>query len=658
MPIEKFAIIIGGCSITLILVSISYYIALIFGLIFFSIFIYMRFDLGKFKYLKKYFHRNYHIEFFENEIKFAKVSGYIFTVLEIENMERYTDSQKKRYMESVKIMVEGFSSNFNIITKTEAMGKYNYYQSFLILKQNNNNKDAENIIKRDVQHCENFNQIKIVRISDENTIESLFNSDLKPFKNYSKSHNQYSSYIDVIDMDYSMDFLYQSVIEKLGYSIELNMDVEKINNPDMLIQRLMASRKAEMAYSKTGQHKANIQKQVMSLEQFAKSNGIYNVYWRFKIVSEHPVALKKNTENLMQSFKKIGITLNLFKYYSRWSGNPLFLYRDGKKYLMDAASISNIFPGGFTEKAESGYVMGYNSITGKPVPLDIFSSSSYNIAITGETGSGKSFFSKIIVDLYSSSSTIYIIDPLNEYNNGEICNIEQGEYLDFMVNIDIANVISHKLSILSEIDSALVNKEIIRSNSEKKYYFSDIIKRLKDNSDYHCNMSFLEKYFIKPVAIKKGTVIIKYDSGNEKFKNSMMEFILASLSSIVQNTSGNKVIIIDEAHLFLKNEETAEFIDMIARNSRHFNTSLITVTQNIDDYYMNKYSESILKNTMNFFIFRQKEKINKKLFLDYNISPDLLKGGKDYNYSECFFVKGSLIRKVNILKNKSITAND
>ncbi|MCL4453555.1 MAG: hypothetical protein M1317_05570, partial [Candidatus Thermoplasmatota archaeon] len=61
--------------------------------------------------------------------------------------------------------------------------------------------------------------------------------------------------------------------------------------------------------------------------------------------------------------------------------------------------------------------------------------------------------------------------------------------------------------------------------------------------------------------------------------------------------------------------------------------------------------ESILRNSMNYFIFRQREKIKNKLFLGYNIDPSALAGGSNFDYSECFYSTGTLIRKLKIIRN-------
>ena len=46
------------------------------------------------------------------------------------------------------------------------------------------------------------------------------------------------------------------------------------------------------------------------------------------------------------------------------------------------------------------------------------------------------------------------------------------------------------------------------------------------------------------------------------------------------------------------------------------------------------------------------KKIKDKLFLGYTIDPVSLAGGSNFDYSECFYSTGTLIRKLKIAGNK------
>ena len=79
----------------------------------------------------------------------------------------------------------------------------------------------------------------------------------------------FRSYLDLLDTDYSQDFLYQTAIEKLGFIVEINMEINTVKNSDVLVKRLLSARKAELVYTKSGHYASLIKKQISSLEYMA-----------------------------------------------------------------------------------------------------------------------------------------------------------------------------------------------------------------------------------------------------------------------------------------------------------------------------------------------------------------------------------------------------
>ena len=57
---------------------------------------------------------------------------------------------------------------------------------------------------------------------------------------------------------------------------------------------------------------------------------------------------------------------------------------------------------------------------------------------------------------------------------------------------------------------------------------------------------------------------------------------------------------------------------------------------------MNSYSESVLMNSINYFIFRQHGKIKDRLFLGYEIDPTALAGGNSSDYSQDFLYQTAI----------------
>ena len=76
-------------------------------------------------------------------------------------------------------------------------------------------------------------------------MNSFFPKDVTPYSRYVSTDGLFRSYLDLLVTDYSQDFLYQTTIEKLGFMVEINMEINTVKNSDVLVKRLLSARKAE-----------------------------------------------------------------------------------------------------------------------------------------------------------------------------------------------------------------------------------------------------------------------------------------------------------------------------------------------------------------------------------------------------------------------------
>lgn len=659
LSLEKFIIIIAGVSIIATIFTLSLLAALITGAAYFTIMGILRFDPENVYLIRKlYFHGSaYRIKFIRN-IELYGISGkFAFTALEIENTELYTDSAKNVKILGIARALEKLTCSYTIVSKPEEHENSIYYRTFVLLKANAGNfNSAVDTIRENITAFISGGGVHARLVDNEDTVSSIFPGNVKTFSNYFKKDGFYGSCYDIVDMEYSGDYLYQSIIEKLGFMVELDIDVKPLMKNGLFLKRLIASRKAELSYTKTGHYASLLKKQINSLETMSRQDKLYNVSIRFSLFSDHPAELRRNSEQFFRVMESTGFKIKPFNFFGRESFDPLAYSSHGKKYMMDAESLSSIFPCGFTAIPESRMEpLGINVITGKTVYLNLFRNSSYNIAITGETGSGKSYFTEMLLDAVDDSSIIYIIDPLNEYSGDQIVHLGSGEYPDFIMDAPgINNTVQEIIEAITGIPEEKIR--IIVENACKKYgslMFSSLIADVINYEKRHSiNLaSQIEKIFQIPVRLSGNRVVFRFGYASSHLRDMFFRLSITLAVSMAEKSKGNKLIIIDESHLFLKDKKNAGMVDMLARNGRHSRISLITVTQNVDDYYLNNYSESILRNSMNYFIFRQREKIKNKLFLGYNIDPSALAGGSNFDYSECFYSTGTLIRKLKIIRN-------
>lgn len=656
IPLEKFVMIIAGISIVATIFTTSIVAAIIAGSSYFALIGLLKFDPeNAYSIRKLYFHGSaYGTRFIKNGELYGIYGKFTFTAIEIENRELYTDSAKGVGIVAIARMLETLTCVSTVVSKPEVHENSVYYRTFVLLKVHGADfNKAVDIIRENIPVFISGSAVQAKLVEDEDTLSSIFPVNVKTYSNYFKRDGFYGSFYDVIDMDYSSDYLYQSVIEKLGFRVELSMDLKPIMGKDLILKRLLASRKAELSYTKTGHYASLLKKQVISLEAMAKKDKLYNVHMRFSLISDHPAELRENSERFLKAMESTGFKIKPFHFFNRESFNPLASASQGKKYMMDAESISSIFPCGFTTLPEfSMEPVGTDVITGKTVYLNLFRGSSYNIAITGETGSGKSYFTEMLLDRAVEASSVYIIDPMMEYRGDQIVHLGSGEYPDFVIDSpEIKNMALEVIGGVSRMPSATI--KTVMENTEKKYsstLFSNIISEIINYEEQHSiNLSSdTGRVFRIPLELYGKRCVFRIDYSNSRFRDIFFRLSIAMAASMARKSQGNKLIVIDESHLFLKDRRNAEIVDMLARNGRHSRISLVTVTQNVDDFYFNSYSESILRNSLNYFVFRQREKVKNKLFLGYGIDPSTLAGGSNFNYSECFYSTGTLIRKLKI----------
>ncbi len=653
MPVEKLILIIFGISLFSIFIRINFIISIIIFMVYFSFLFLIKFDLNKFNEIK----RRLDIKKINNKIikrdnLFFK-NGTYFSVIKIGTDNIYTNIEKEYIIKNFNNIFNNIESNFNIITvpyNIDINNKNNYYYSvYLILKSDSNEK-----ILNDTKFIKNYYNIEILENIDliENIVKLNYH---KKHKHYFEYENKYYSFIDLYDARYDNDFLYQLLIESLDFPVILDFKVKNIKK-DLKLDRLLAERVSE-SMRKSNKIK-NLNVQINDLKEIIGDSRIYDFSIRLIVISNHPVNLKNSVNSIIKSMNIIGLKFKLLKYFDDNSFD-LLDYR-GINYLIGLKNLSSIIPFSFTGKPDiNNFPAGIEILNNKPFLFNPFKKESYNIIITGETGSGKTYFSEMMINSSSNSST-YIIDPLKEYNHGKIVDVSRGEYLNIdIINSEQKNILAITVKkILRDLSLYDILNKIDSLSGENKnmlYILNKIGDYYNKNKYIDSFKFYIKNYFLKPVEISRD-IVFRYDINNN-LSEINFSFILSEISYLMSVSSKNKYIVIDEAHLLLKDEKIAESVDIMARHSRHYNTSIVNITQNIDDFYMNSFSRSILKNSMHFFIFRQKEPVRGTVFPNFDINTLNLKGGSGTSYSECYYYSDNYITRLKIFDNKNNTMN-
>jgi len=413
-----------------------------------------------------------------------------------------------------------------------------------------------------------------------------------------------------------------SLIDSTDFAVATRMEISPISkeNSQKIIKRMLADRISESRISsgsdrgKTSVLDEHIRGlRYLSEKSSLEGNTIFFCKLALYIISDHPVELNFSIQRLAKSLEMLGIQTHIedfsFAGRIRHYSNPLEIMRGN--YIMDSDYLSRLLPVyGESGIPNTGPLIGIDSDNEKPVFVDLFSGNSYNGCIMGETGSGKSFFSKILMArslINGYVEELLILDPLEEYN----CETFGGNCIIMKINE------SGSAPIVGEIKASLGN----HMKQERTF----IVRTL-------------------PVS----------NMDDDMLAETIIEIINSFIS---MGESIRKAVLIDEVHTFFSNIKLLHYFDHLYRSSRHHNTSVFSLSQNIDDYIKYPEGKSIINNSNSIFVFRNRDfaknsigLITENRFQDFR--TDSLLGGKSDPYSECYYYTMKKLRKLRVICTK------
>ena len=495
------------------------------------------------------------------------------------------------------------------------------------------------------------------------------------------SSDKYSAKFYLADSRYNLGNEFSRFVDAYGKDLSIFMTLKPIdgNTAKKRLKNMRSERSSELKvkYSKDARSEM-IRSQIREIDDLIarmqrEKSSLIDLTMDVKISSDHPVSLGSEVSRFIMSMELLSLFFARSEFFTRRSVKKRLL-SDGlrHRYLADSSSIAAFLPIFLsTSVMHDGVMIGTDSTTGVPVFLDQFRLPSHNLLIMGETGSGKSFFAKLLIQRFRVTNRVHrviVLDPLDEYlpsmlgNNSVVIDTSAGEYIDFSLYLSEENRILEKVNFL--IDTASLNESeqqelnaIASSNTsemdlgELARYVSATAKSL----DLREKMLFLGGKMLKKrkeIDYVKSNILIKTPSepGNERER--ILTFTLTMARYLARMDDSRKIVLIDEMHLFLSGENSASHLSNLFRNSRHFNTSIIGLTQNSYDLDQTAYANSVRDNSIASFVFRTRSlKEDGKTARFINLEghdPELLAGGRNSDYSECIMVFNRRIKKLRI----------
>lgn len=467
-------------------------------------------------------------------------------------------------------------------------------------------------------------------------------------------------------------------------SVNLGASVYETARARKLLKYMITERSTDVKLQRRNSSSENnaAVRQLKELRQFLRDidgegDRLIDYSCTLMISASEPTDLTKRYHRITALLDFLGLEYSTVEYYTRNKVRKLMPFESkAKGFLTGSRNMAGILPLFFTSHDDQGVMIGINSATEKPEMFDLFGKNSFNVIVLGETGSGKSHFSKVLLRRSLISSTVdklLVIDPLEEYSTdifkgkGRILNLSKGDYIEIPAteSFDALNYMIALISRAIDIrpaDMVKVRSVIAGCIQGGDSAINSILEALKQElTDYAEELNYIKQvHFRNPISMNEGrydVTIIRFSTREQINRDIQLLQMAASAYSWMSADNSRKAVMIDEAHMMLEDDSVTRILDSLVRNSRHFNTGVINVTQNFSDFQRTEYSRNIINNTSEFFVFRNKTDGNefRSLFGDMIPRDDFimnLRGGKNDRYSECVRVLNSRAYPIRIISTE------
>ena len=328
----------------------------------------------------------------------------------------------------------------------------------------------------------------------------------------------------------------------------------------------------------------------------------------------------------------------------------------GQQRNLDSSSAALTFPLMSSELVqESGILYGVNKSNNSLVILDRFSLNNANSIVFAQSGSGKSYATKVeILRQLMQGTKVIVIDPEREYKllatsvNGAYVKLstkskEKINPFDLATTSrskddlsehaqDLTEVISLMAEGLDPSEKAAVDKAILKiykKAGEVSPLLRDLYAELRKLG--HLSLcERLEKYisgslagvFNEQTNVKLDNRLVVFDIKDmpESLRPVMMMIISNFVQNQVKARPEKRMLIIDEGWLLLEHEQSARFVTGLVRRARKYYLGVSIISQQANDFLRSDYGRAIASQSSLRILMRQDTTTIKNVALEFNLS--------------------------------------
>lgn len=318
----------------------------------------------------------------------------------------------------------------------------------------------------------------------------------------------------------------------------------------------------------------------------------------------------------------------------------------GIKNKLNTSPLSSFFPFvSFDLSSDRGILYGLNRHNGSLILFDRFSLENYNSIIFAKSGSGKSYMAKLeILRTLMFDTEVIIIDPEREYEY--LAESVGGRYFDISLTSDhhinpfdlphptedespsevlrsnIVNLVGLfrvMLGGLTPEEDAIVDQAITETYALKDINgdtdftkleppllsdFETVLGGINGSDDLQQRLSKYTKgtwsgFINQPsnVDINKKLVCFSIRDMEEELKPVAMYIVTHYIWNSVRKDIKKRLLVVDEAWIMMKNDDTASFLFSLAKRGRKYYLGLATITQDVGDFLKSPYGLPIITNS-------------------------------------------------------------
>ena len=321
---------------------------------------------------------------------------------------------------------------------------------------------------------------------------------------------------------------------------------------------------------------------------------------------------------------------------------------------LDSDTAALTFPFVSSELVQPGGILyGINNSNNSLVIIDRFSLHNANSITFAQSGSGKSYVTKVeILRQLMQGTSVIVIDPEREYQN--LATSVGGSYIklsaqsDQKINPfdmattsrssqeiaahaqDLTDVIGLMVDGLSPTEKIALDKAIIAVYKAKKSpILEDLYDQLRKKLDINLSRR-LERFLTGTMAdvlnhqtnIDLSNRLVVFDI--KDLPDSIRQIMMMIVANFVQNTvkkdPKRRMLVIDEGWMLLEHEETARFVAGLVRRARKYGLAVSIITQQANDFLSDKYGRAIASQSSLRILMRQDTTTIEQVTREFRLS--------------------------------------